>query len=197
MILSRRNFLQKTAAVSSAALFPSILTNAKEPEKKVRLGFIGTGSRGRNHIEQALYRSDVEIVAICDTDPDSISKAVAQIEKAGRKAPVLYQKGDEDFLNMVKRDDLDAVIIATPWEWHTPMAVATMKAGKYAAVEVSATVTLQESWDLVDTFEKTGSHCMILENVCYRRDVMAVLNMARLIQWLPVFSKVSTKSQDS
>ena len=179
MILSRRNFLQKTVAVSSVALFPSILTNAKEPEKKVRLGFIGTGSRGRNHIEQALYRSDVEIVAICDTDPDSISKAVAQIEKAGRKVPVLYQEGDEDFLNMVKRDDLDAVIIATPWEWHTPMAVATMKAGKYAAVEVSATVTLQESWDLVDTFEKTGSHCMILENVCYRRDVMAVLNMAR------------------
>lgn len=50
---------------------------------------------------------------------------------------------------------------------------------KYTAVEVSATVTLQESWDLVDTFEKTGSHCMILENVCYRRDVMAVLNMIR------------------
>eukprot|EP00388_Colpodella_angusta_P001981 GDKJ01006231.1.p1 GENE.GDKJ01006231.1~~GDKJ01006231.1.p1 ORF type:complete len:410 (-),score=49.51 GDKJ01006231.1:29-1087(-) len=80
---------------------------------------------------------------------------------------------------MVKRDDLDGIIIATPWEWHVPMSVATMKAGKYAGVEVSATVTLQESWDLVNTFEKTGSHCMILENVCYRRDVLAVLNMVR------------------
>jgi hypothetical protein len=54
-----------------------------------------------------------------------------------------------------------------------------MEAKKYTAVEVSATVTLQESWDLVNTFEKTGSHCMILENVCYRRDVLAVLNMIR------------------
>ena len=41
---------------------------------------------------------------------------------------------------MVKRDDLDGIIIATPWEWHVPMAVATMKAGKYAGIEVSATV---------------------------------------------------------
>ena len=54
-----------------------------------------------------------------------------------------------------------------------------MKGGKYAGLEVSATVTLQESWDLVNTFEKTGSHCMLLENVCYRRDVMAILNMVR------------------
>jgi Oxidoreductase family, NAD-binding Rossmann fold len=179
MNLNRRNFLQQTASVSAVSLMPNILLNAIEPEKRVRLGFIGTGYRGRNHIEQALFRSDVEINAICDIDPDSIAKALAQIEKAGRKAPVVYQKGDEDFLNMVKRDDLDGIIIATPWEWHVPMAVAVMKGGKYAAVEVSATVTLQESWDLVDTSEKTGSHCMILENVCYRRDVMSVLNMIR------------------
>ncbi len=183
MTTTRRNFLQQTIATVSlgavSSLIPSTLLNATEPEKKVRLGFIGTGYRGRNHIEQALFRADVEINAICDIDPESISKALAQIEKGGRKAPAVYQKGDEDFLNMVKRDDLDGIIIATPWEWHVPMAVAVMKGGKYAAVEVSATVTLQESWDLVDTFEKTGSHCMILENVCYRRDVMSVLNMIR------------------
>jgi predicted dehydrogenase len=59
------------------------------------------------------------------------------------------------------------------------MAVDTMKAGKYAGVEVSAANTLEECWDLVNTYEETGMPCMILENVCYRRDVMAVLQMVR------------------
>jgi len=54
-----------------------------------------------------------------------------------------------------------------------------MRAGKYAGVEVSAANTLQECWDLVDAYEETGVPVMILENVCYRRDVMAVLQMVR------------------
>ena len=54
-----------------------------------------------------------------------------------------------------------------------------MKSGKYAGIEVSAANTLQECWDLVNTSEETGMPCMIMENVCYRRDVMAILNMVR------------------
>ncbi|WP_394355934.1 Gfo/Idh/MocA family protein [Spirosoma profusum] len=182
---TRRSFL-RTAALSSAAvpflpsLYNTTLAAAQTaPLAKVRLAFIGVGLRGRSHVSQALYRDDVEITAICDISADSIAKTNSMIEKAGRKAPVAYSKGDEAFQEMLKRDDIDGVVIATPWEWHVPMAVATMKAGKYAGVEVSATVTLKESWDLVDTYEKTKSHCMILENVCYRRDVMAILNMVR------------------
>ncbi|MCF0058759.1 Gfo/Idh/MocA family protein [Dyadobacter sp. CY356] len=180
--MDRRNFLQKaTLAGSATGILPSILLNneTETARDKVRIGFIGVGLRGRNHLQQALFRPDVEVNAICDIDSNSVKAALDLIKKAGKKEPALYAKGDEDFLNMVKRDDLDAILIATPWQWHVPMAIAAMKAGKYAAVEVSATVTLQESWDLVDTFEKTGSHCMILENVCYRRDVMAILKMIR------------------
>jgi predicted dehydrogenase len=164
---------------SSTAIFPNILTGIQEEQKKVRLGFIGVGLRGQSHLEMAMYRSDVDVIAICDIDPKAIAIAQNMIAKKGRKEAVVYQKGDHDFENLVKRDDIDGVVIATPWEWHVPMALAAMKAGKYAGVEVSATVTLQESWDLVNMYEKTGSHCMILENVCYRRDVMAVLNMVR------------------
>jgi hypothetical protein len=185
MTTTRRQFI-RTAALTgaSASVYPSIITAAdrersKAADPKVRLGFIGVGSRGRSHLEQALYRDDVVIPAICDIDADSVARANEIFKKKGLSLPEAYTKGDEAFLQMLKRDDLDGVIIATPWEWHTPMAVATMKAGKYAGVEVSATVTLKESWDLVNTFEKTGSPCMILENVCYRRDVMAVLNMIR------------------
>ena len=182
---SRRQFI-RTAALTGAAtsvaatsVFPAILTGARPADPKVRLAFIGVGSRGRSHVEQAIYRDDVDIVAICDPAPEAISRTTAMIEKAGRKAPVAYGKGDEAFKDMLKRDDIDGVVIATPWEWHVPMAVATMNAGKYAGIEVSATVTLKESWDLVNASEKSGSPCMILENVCYRRDVLAVLNMIR------------------
>lgn len=182
---NRRQFIRTAALTGTAAsVFPATLTSAgprsdRPADPKVRLAFIGVGARGRSHVDQALFRDDVEITAICDPDPEAISRTNAMIQKRERKAPVVYDKGEETFRDMLKRDDIDGVVIATPWEWHVPMAVATMQAGKYAGVEVSATVTLKESWDLVNTFEKTGAHCMILENVCYRRDVLAILNMIR------------------
>ena len=178
--MKRRKFISDSLLyTSSTALFPTILTGLPVEQTKVRLGFIGVGLRGQNHLEMAMYRPDVEIVAICDVDPKAIQIAQKMITDKGRKAAVAYQKGDHDFENLVKRSDIDGVVIATPWEWHVPMALESMKQGKYTAVEVSATVTLKESWDLVNMFEKTGSHCMILENVCYRRDVLAALNMVR------------------
>ncbi|MBO9637645.1 MAG: Gfo/Idh/MocA family oxidoreductase [Siphonobacter aquaeclarae] len=175
----RRHFLKNSAmAAAGAAFFPHIL-KAVPNDRKVRLGFIGVGLRGREHVRNSILFSQVEINAICDIDPAAVEKAQKMLRDSGRKEAAVYGKGERDFENMVKREDLDGIVIATPWEWHVPMAVSAMKAGKYAAVEVSATVTLQESWDLVNTYEKTGSHCMILENVCYRRDVMAALNMVR------------------
>lgn len=179
--MKRRKFISNSLLLSSStALFPTILTGIQEEQKKVRLGFIGVGLRGQSHLEMAMYRPDVEVVAICDIDPKAIAIAQDMIAKKGRNQAVAYQKGEYDFENLVKRDDIDGVIIATPWEWHVPMALASMREGKYTGVEVSATVKLQESWDLVNMYEKTGAHCMILENVCYRRDVMAVLNMVRM-----------------
>ncbi len=181
--MSRRTFLKTSAtATLGAALLPNTLfagISYHPDDKPVRLGFIGVGQRGRNHLSNALNFPNVVITALCDTDPDALARSQKILTKEGRKEAATYGKTDRDFENMVRRDDIDGIIISTPWEWHVPMALATMRAGKYAGVEVSATVTLQESWDLVNTFEKTGSHCMILENVCYRRDVMAVLNMVR------------------
>jgi len=140
---------------------------------------IGVGGRGRNHLRNLLQRDDVLVPAICDIDPEAIEKSQSMIRQAGQTPAAVYDRDEYAFLSLLERQDIEGVIISTPWLWHTKMAVAAMESGKYAGVEVSAANTIEECWDLVDTSESTGTSLMILENVCYRRDVMAVLNMVR------------------
>jgi predicted dehydrogenase len=149
------------------------------PKDKARIAFIGTGLRGREHLRLTCLRDDTVIPAICDIDPQSVAEALKVIREHGRPEPEVYSDGEFAYEALLARDDIDGVFISTPWLWHTRMAVDTMKAGKYAGVEVSAANTLEECWDLVNTHEETGMPCMILENVCYRRDVMAILQMVR------------------
>jgi predicted dehydrogenase len=178
--MHRRKFLQQTmmAGAAAAVLNPTILFAAKQP--KVRLGFIGVGLRGRDHLELCLQRDDVDVIAIADPDAQSaIPESQKLIAKYGRKKALEYSKGEEDYLNLLKREDIDAVVISTPWEWHIPQAIAAVKAGKIPAVEVCGATDLQECWDIVNAVEATGVPLFTMENVCYRRDVMAVLNMVR------------------
>ncbi|MBM3737258.1 MAG: Gfo/Idh/MocA family oxidoreductase [Acidobacteria bacterium] len=151
--------------------------------KPVRIGFIGTGSRGtgllRTTLAAGAAQGGVEIPAVCDINEAHLKRAQDLVEKSGRARPEGYSQGPEDYLRLVAREDLDAVINAGPWELHTPMSVATMKAGKYAATEVPAAVTLEQCWELVNVSESTGMPCMFLENVCYFRNVLAILAMIR------------------
>ena len=179
---SRRTFIKGSALVGAGiSLAPHLVFSqkAKPLAHKLKLGFIGVGLRGVNHLNNAMRRKDTEITAICDIDPKRIDIALDLIEKDGRKQPLVFGKHEEDYLNLLDSKDVDAVIIATPWLWHTKMAVAAMQAGVYAGLEVSASQTIEECWDLVNTHEATGTHMMFLENVNFRRDVMAVLNMVK------------------
>jgi len=178
---TRRSFIKKSAIVGVGLALPNLgfgLSGFKF-EGQLKLGLIGVGLRGTNHLNNVLQRKDVLITAICDVDPKRVAIALEKIEKAGQKKPLVFGDGDLDYRNLLDLKDVDAVIIATPWLWHTKMAVDAMKAGKYTGLEVSAANTLEECWDLVNTHEQTGSHLMILENVNYRRDVLAVLNMVK------------------
>ena len=127
-----------------------------------------------------LDRRDVEISAICDIDDKMIEMTKEIFRKKGRPIPKIYNRDENDYLNLLSNEDLDGVNIATPWRWHYPMAISAMKNNVHVGVEVPAALTVSECWDLVDTSEKTGKLCMIMENVCYRRDIMAILNMVRL-----------------
>jgi len=177
---TRRNFIKKTAIVGAGiALAPSLTFGKNKSAQKLKVGMIGVGLRGTNHLNNVLNRDDVLVTAICDIDPKRITIALDKIEKAGQKKPEVFGKYDYDYRNLLALKNVDAVIISTPWLWHTRMAKDSMLAGKYTGLEVSAANTMEECWDLVNTHEQTGTHLMLLENVNYRRDVMAVLNMVR------------------
>jgi len=138
---------------------------------------VGVGNRGAGLVKILLDIPGVEIPAICDINEDHLQRAQAIVEKTGGNRPEGYSRGPEDYRRMVAREDLDAVMTATPWELHTPVAVAALKSGKYAATEVPAAITIEQCWDLVNTSEQTGIPCMMLENDCFGRGALMALNL--------------------
>ncbi|HWW41383.1 Gfo/Idh/MocA family protein [Pedobacter sp.] len=177
--MNRRHFcVNGVVGLAGLTLMPSSLLFARAKDK-IRLGYIGVGLRGRNHITEGLLRSDVEITAICDTQESSLKYCRAQFVKAGKKLPAEYTGGLDAYKKLLERKDIDAVIIATPWEFHKEQAIDAMRAGKYVGCEVIAGITVEDHWEILKVYEETKVPYMTLENVCYRRDVLAVLNMVR------------------
>jgi predicted dehydrogenase len=195
--LSRRSFLQvgaasaialglspmkATAHTPAAPILGKTMMNVPFEAKEPRLGIIGVGGRGTSLLED-LLAANAQIRAICDVVPDKANHAQQLIEKAGQHAPELYTQNDHAYEQLVARDDLELVIVATPWLWHVPMAVAAMQKGKHVAVEVPAATTLADCWRLVNTSETTRRHCIMLENCCYGYNETLILRMVRAGQF--------------
>lgn len=178
--MNRKDFLRATAVASLGALIlPNSLFSGTLSKSKVRIGVIGSGLRGQNHINTLLNRDDIEIKAIADPNEVMVQRVFNLFDKAKQKRPDVYKDGDYDYRNLLKRDDIDAVIIASPWEWHHPQAIESMEAGKIVGLEVCGALNIAECWDYVHTYERTKVPIFMMENVCYRRDIMAVMNMVR------------------
>ena len=155
---------------------------AAPPLEKVRCAFIGVGARGSGHIKQFAEIEGVEIVAISDLYEDLAKKAEKEclnIADGKHKNISLYYGKDDLWKKMLKEVKPDAVIIATPWKLHAPMAIETMESGAHAFLEVPIATTIDEMWKMVDTSEKTQKHCMMMENVNYGREELLYLNMCR------------------
>lgn len=186
---TRRTFLQTASATGAAltgmgsALAASAADDSSIPAHEgldtVRIGFVGVGNRGTYLCELLLGMDDVEIRAVGDLEESKADRIRQMAKKRGKPQPESYCRGELDYERLCGRDDLDLVITATPWQWHARVCVAAMKAGKHAASEVPAAWTLEECWQLVDTAEQNRRHCVMLENVCYFRDAMMILNMTR------------------
>ena len=158
----------------------SVIELSHEPIEQVRVGIIGVGNRGKGHVRTInTFRPNAKIVAICDAREDRAKRAFENLKEInGKKPKVKLYYGNEDvWKEMVKRVDIDLIVIATPAPDHAHMAVYSMQQGKHVVSEVPISFTIKESWDLVNTAEETQRHCMMLENVCYGEEELWVQNM--------------------
>ncbi len=189
--VDRRNFLKLGAAGLGVAALTASGAKASnqltEPAKlfvapkldKVRIGYVGVGGQGSAHVRNLAHIQGAEVVAVCDLFEDRVKRAQKIVTDAGHAKPDGYSNGEEDYKNLCARDDIDLVYTATPWEWHVPVCVEAMENGKHAATEVPAAYTIDDCWRLVETSERTLRYCIMMENCCYDREEMMILNMVR------------------
>jgi len=192
--IDRRKFLKKTtqaglgiafggAALNSSAeqLLPALESYPFKPEKleNVRIGMVGVGGMGTSHVRNFLKIEGCEIVAVCDIVKSRVERAQNLAVEAGFAKPDGYSNGELDYKRMCERDDIDLVFTATPWKWHVPVCLEAMNTGKHVATEVPAALTINECWQLIETSENTGKHCIMMENCNYDREEMIILNMVK------------------
>ena len=150
---------------------------AAPPLEKVRIAIIGLGNRGPGHLSQMRHIEGTEIRALCDIRPERANAAKQKLAGTAHN-PEVYT-GPEDWKKICERDDIDLVVITTPWYLHAAMAVYAMEHGKHVASEVPAAGTIEECWKLVETAERTRRHCQMMENDSYLPFQLMTLNMAR------------------
>lgn len=152
---------------------------AAEPIDTVRVGFIGLGMRGPGAVSRFTKIPGTKIVALCDLDSVNVERCQRILDNAGLERVASYSGEEDAWKQLVERDDIDLVYIATDWKHHAPMALYAMENGKHTAIEVPAAMDLDEIWALINTSEKTRKHCMMLENCVYDFFEMNTLNMAQ------------------
>ncbi len=187
---TRRDFLKGTAWMGATAALAGCCTDgiklcgtgtmsgfAAAPLKKVRVGHVGLGMRGPGAVHRMAAIPGVEVAALCDLYEDRVDRQEDWLKKNGKPAAKKYF-GDEGYKALCE-SDIDLVYITTPWALHVPVALYAMEHGKHVAIEVPAAMTIEECWACVETSERTGRHCMQLENCCYGEAEMMCLNLVR------------------
>ncbi|OYN91523.1 glycosyl hydrolase [Parenemella sanctibonifatiensis] len=137
----------------------------------VRVGLLGAGARGSGLAANLAHVEGATLAIVAE--PGS-RELLDQRWPDGKDRPTVVNSAEEVFAA-----DVDLILVATPWETHADLALQAMRAGKHVAVEVPIGVTIDQLWELVDTSEQTRRHCLIMENCCYGRNEMMVLQMAR------------------
>ena len=157
--MDRRGFLGAAATGMAAAAESAgaqTVTQGSIDGRPIRIGFVGVGDRGSYHLDAALGIDGIEIPALCDIDDAYLHRAKRWVEASGKPSPRLCGRGKTDFKRLCAEEDLDCVICSTSWQWHAPVLLAAMRNGKHAVSEVPIALTLDEAWEIVETWEATG-----------------------------------------
>ena len=141
--------------------------------KDVKVCFVGLGARGMNLLEDIVLSQGEKVTVVCDLYQDRADAGADAVEKAGQARPHVYT----DYKEALKDGSANTVVIVTAWESHVEIAVMAMELGKPTAMEVGGAYSLDECYKLVHTYEKTQTPFMFLENCCFGRRELMVLNM--------------------
>ena len=141
----------------------------------VKAGIVGLGVRAEVLLAAFLQMDDLEVVAVCDLKEELIEKILSIFARYGKPAPKTFT----NYHDMLQMDDLECVFIPTSWNSHLAIAADCMEAGKYAAIEVGGAASLDELWQMIHAYERTKTPVMMLENCCYCRNELMVMNMVR------------------
>jgi predicted dehydrogenase len=172
---SRRNFLKGFSLLAGSTLLFSQMPwlrdlHAQEPGRKVKLGIIGSGSRG-NLLQ--LYLKDIpecEMSCVCDNYPPNLEAGLAIV---GKQA-----KAYTNHVEMLEKEQLDAVIVATPLSEHAHIVIDALNAGVHVFCEKSMALTIEDSDSMVRAQQKTGKILLIghqrLFNVKYQRAIQLI-----------------------
>lgn len=163
---TRRRFLKAAAgATALAAAGPTIIPisalgaeDRPAPSNRITMGFIGVGGQGKYDMGNLLGHKEVQGVAVCDCDQSERDKAKEQVEKryAEQMKNGTYRGCDtyEHFWELLDRNSIDAVMIATPDHWHALIAIAAAKAGKDMYCEKPMTLTIREAREMVNAMRR-------------------------------------------
>lgn len=143
--------------------------------KDIKVAFIGLGARGSALLDVVLAQGE-KVVALCDLYEDRIENAAKKVEEKQGSRPVGYK----NYKDALVDENVNTVIVSCAWEDHIPIAVDAMKAGKAIGLEVGGAYSVHQCWELVRTYEQTKTPFMFLENCCFGRRELMVLNMAEL-----------------
>lgn len=144
-------------------------------EGKTNFAIVGLGGRGRGLLDEFLDVPGVRVVAVCDKYEDRAMEGVRIVEEKTGETPFMTL----DYKEILRRDDIAAVLIFTTWITHARIAVDAMRAGKHAAIEVGGAASIEECWQMVRASEETGKYCMLLENCCYDHNEMTLYRMVK------------------
>lgn len=141
--------------------------------ENIKIGYIGLGCRGKDLLENIVLAQKEQVVAVCDIYEDRAREGAKVVEAAGQPTPFV----STNYKDIIANEEVNTIIIATAWESHVEIALAAMYAGKAVAMEVGGAYSLEDCYKLVDAYEKTKTPFMFLENCCFGRRELMVLNM--------------------
>lgn len=141
--------------------------------RNLNLAIIGLGQRGSTNLKLILNLPAVTVVAVSDFCEDRCKEAANLVEEKTGVRPAETQNYHE----ILKRDDVEVVIVCTSWKTHVQVTIDAMKTGKAVGMEVGGAYSLDECYELVKAYEETKTPFMFLENCCYGKNEMLVSNM--------------------